>query len=76
MNKEIENQYQNIISNFPNIIPIENEISHIKIELNNGIILEINFSKYPKKPKVKLINQSGEVYKKLNDDIISLQEWK
>ncbi|MFX1411517.1 MAG: Mov34/MPN/PAD-1 family protein [Promethearchaeota archaeon] len=76
MIEEIEKQYQNIIEHFPNNVTIENKISHINIKLNRGIILEIDYSKYPKKPKVKLINQSGEFYKKLNDDIISLKNWK
>jgi proteasome lid subunit RPN8/RPN11 len=74
--KEIELQYQNIIEHFPNAIPIENEISHIRIELNKGLIVEIDYSKYPKKPKVTLINKSGKVYKKLNNDITSLKNWK
>jgi proteasome lid subunit RPN8/RPN11 len=69
-------QYQNIIEHLPNAETIENRISHIKIELIKGIMLEIDYSKYPKKPKVKLINQSGTVYKKLNNDITSLKNWK
>jgi proteasome lid subunit RPN8/RPN11 len=76
MIKEIEQQFQNIISNFPNTVAIKNQISHIKIELIKGIILEINYTKYPKKPKVRLINQSGKVYKNLNNDITSLKNWK
>ncbi len=76
MIKEIEIQYQNIIENFPNAETIENKISHIKIGLIKGIMLEIDYSKYPKKPKVKIINQSGKVYKKLNNDITSLKNWK
>ncbi|MFX0022527.1 MAG: Mov34/MPN/PAD-1 family protein [Candidatus Hermodarchaeota archaeon] len=76
MSNEIEIEYQNIIKHFPNSITIGNKITHIKIELIKGIILEISYSKYPKKPKVKLINQSGKVYKKLNNDITSLKNWK
>jgi len=76
MIKEIELQYQNIIEHYPNTVTIENEITHIKIELIKEIILEIDYSKYPKKPKVKLINQAGKVYKKLSNDITSLKNWK
>lgn len=76
MIKEIESQYQNIIEHYPNTVTIENNITHIKIELIKGIILEIDYSKYPKKPKVKLINQTGKVYKKLSNDITSLKNWK
>ncbi len=61
MSKEGELQYQNIIEQFPNTATIENKITHIKIELIQGIILEIDYSKYPKKPKVKLINQTGKI---------------
>lgn len=76
MSKEIELQYQNIIDHFPNSTTIGNKITHIKIEIIKGIILEVNYSKFPKKPKVKLINQTGKVYKKLNNDVISLRNWK
>jgi len=76
MSKEIEIQYQNILEHFPNIVNVENKITHLKIELIKRIILEIDYSKYPKRPKVKLINQSGQVYKKLNHDVTSLKNWK
>lgn len=76
MINEIENQYQNIIEIYPSAIAIDNKISHIKIELPHNIILEVDYSKYPKKPKVILINQSGDVYKNLNNDISSLKNWK
>ncbi|MFX1557994.1 MAG: Mov34/MPN/PAD-1 family protein [Promethearchaeota archaeon] len=75
MNNEIGKQYQDIINHFPNSIIVDNKITHIKIELSKGIILEIDYSKYPKKPKVRLINQSGKVYKNLNNEIISLKKW-
>ncbi|MFX1497677.1 MAG: Mov34/MPN/PAD-1 family protein [Promethearchaeota archaeon] len=76
MINEIEKQYQDIIENYPNALAIRNSISHIKIDLSNKIILEINYSKYPKRPKVILINQSGSIYKNLNNEITSLKNWK
>jgi len=76
MSKEIEIQYQNILEHYPNLVIIENKITHIKIELIQGIILEIDYSKYPKKPKVKLINQTGKAYKKLSNEVNSLQNWR
>jgi proteasome lid subunit RPN8/RPN11 len=76
MSEEILSQYKSIVENFPNVILVNDEISHIKIELIKGITLEIDFTKYPKKPKVKLFNQSGKVYKKLNNDIDGLKNWK
>ena len=73
---KIEKLYQNIIKHFPNTKTYGNGISHVKIEINKGIIIDIDYSKYPKKPKVKLINQTGKIYKKLDNDIISLKNWK
>ncbi len=73
---KIEKQYQNIIKYFPNTETYGNNISHVKIELNKGIIVDIDYSKYPKKPRVKLINQTGKIYKKLYNDVVSLKNWK
>ncbi len=75
MIKEIELQYQKILEYIPNTVTIENSISHIEIKLNRGLVLEIDYSKYPKRPKVTLINQSGKVYKNINNEIISLKNW-
>ncbi|MFX1277797.1 MAG: Mov34/MPN/PAD-1 family protein [Promethearchaeota archaeon] len=76
MSEEIEKQYQNIVEHFPNTVIVNNQITHIKIELITGIILEIDYSNYPKRPKLKIINQSGKVYKKLKNDVSSLNNWK
>ena len=76
MSEEILTQYKDLIENFPNAILVNDKISHVIIELIKGITLEIDFTKYPKKPKVKLFNQSGKVYKKLNNDIDYLKNWK
>lgn len=76
MDTNIEKQYQNIIEEFPNAINYGNDIFHVFIELSRGIIVEIDYSKYPKKPKVRLINQDGEIYRRLNNDVISLKNWK
>jgi proteasome lid subunit RPN8/RPN11 len=76
MSEEILTQYEVIIENFPDAILVNEKISHLKIELIKGITLEIDFTKYPKKPKVKLFNQFGKVYKKANDDIECLKNWK
>ena len=76
MSEEILSQYKAIIENFPNVILVNDKISHMRIELIKGITLEIDFTKYPKKPKVKLFNQSGKVYKKANNDIDCLKNWR
>ncbi len=72
----IEDQYQNIIKYFPNAEIYDNLISHISIQLKKGTILEIDYRNFPKKPKVKLINQNGDIYKKLDRLIYSLNTWK
>lgn len=76
MNEEILSQYKAIIENFPNSILVNDKISHVRIGLIKEITLEIDFTKYPKKPKVKLFNQSEKVYKKLINDIDYLKNWK
>lgn len=72
----LEDQYQNIIKSFPNVETYNNLISHISIQLKKGNILEIDYGNFPKKPKVKLINQYGYIYKKLDRIIYSLNTWK
>ncbi len=72
----LENQYQDIIKHFPNVKLNNNLISHLSITIKNGNILEIDYRNFPKKPKVKLINQKGEVYRKLDRAIYSLNTWK
>ncbi|MFW9951847.1 MAG: Mov34/MPN/PAD-1 family protein [Candidatus Thorarchaeota archaeon] len=72
----IQNQYQNIIKYFPSIKLYNNLISHISIEIKNGIYLEVDYGNFPRKPKVKLINQNGHIYKNLDHVIYSLNTWK
>ena len=75
MSEEILSQYKAIIENFPNVILVNDKISHMRIELIKGITLEIDFTKYPKKPNVKLFDQSGKVNKKANNEIDCLKNW-
>ena len=76
MSEEVLSQYKVIIENFPNAILVNGKVSHMRIELIKGIILEIDFTKYPKKPKVKLFNQYGKDNKKANNEIDCLKNWK
>jgi proteasome lid subunit RPN8/RPN11 len=73
---EIEDQFQKIVNEFPEVKTYNNVISHITISLSRGIILEIDYGNFPKKPKVILINQNGEIFKKLDTFIYSLNNWK
>ena len=73
---EIEDQFQKIVNEFPEVNTYNNIISHIAISLSRGIILEIDYGNFPKKPKVILVNQNGEIFKKLDTFIYSLNNWK
>lgn len=73
---EIEDQFQKIIKEFPEVNTYNNLISHITICLSRGIILEIDYRNFPKKPKVILINQNGEIFRNLDNFIDSLAKWK
>ena len=72
----LEEEYQKIIESFPNAIIVDNYISHLKIPLVNNRFLDIDYKKYPKRPKVLLIKPNGEIYKNLDSMISSLKNWK
>ncbi|MBY9006969.1 MAG: Mov34/MPN/PAD-1 family protein [Candidatus Lokiarchaeota archaeon] len=72
----LEDQFQKIIEVFPNALTVNNLISHIKIPLQNSVFLVINFKNYPKKPKISLINMSGQIFGNLEMMISSLRTWK
>ena len=72
----LEQEYQKVLEAFPNAILVNNLIYHIKILLINNVFLDIDYKKYPKKPKVLFIKSNGEIYKDLDDMISSLKRWK
>ena len=72
----IEEQFQKIMSAFPNVKTVENSIYHIEISLKKKVSLDIYYKTYPKRPKVKLIKSDGTIFKNLNMIITSLQTWK
>ena len=71
----IEEEYQKVINTFPQAQIIDGYISHITIPLGNGIVLEINFKNYPKRPKVILVRPDGQVYNNLNSMVSTLKYW-
>ena len=73
--EKIEQQYQKIILKFPEAIVIDNSITHVSIPLKDNIFLDINYKKYPKKPKIKLIKSEGQIYSKLDSILPSLKNW-
>ena len=72
----IENQYEKVIEFYPNVILENNIISHVKIPLRKGYFLEINFSRYPKKPIVSLIRTDNRVYRKIDKITPLLNRWE
>ncbi|MFX0069799.1 MAG: Mov34/MPN/PAD-1 family protein [Candidatus Hermodarchaeota archaeon] len=72
----IEEEYKKIIETFPNALMVNDFIYHIKIPLINDVFLDIDFKKYPKRPKVILIKSNGETYKNLEIMILTLMRWK
>ena len=74
--EKIEEQYQKIITTYPNAYPVDNVISHMAIPLVNNVLLDIEFNRYPNKPKVKLIKPDGQVYKKSDEMSPTLKNWQ
>ncbi|MGQ4873932.1 MAG: Mov34/MPN/PAD-1 family protein [Promethearchaeia archaeon] len=72
----IDKEFELIAEFFPNIISVNNQIDHLRLELEGGIILDINYKNYPKKPKILLINNKGEIFKNLDTMILKLKKWK
>ncbi len=72
--EKIEEEYKKIIETFPNASIVNNLIYCIQIPLINDVYLNIDFKKYPKKPKVILTKSNGEIYKNLI--IGTLKNWK
>ncbi|MFX0074178.1 MAG: hypothetical protein ACFE96_01950 [Candidatus Hermodarchaeota archaeon] len=64
-----------IIEKYPKVVSLEEQNYHLLLKLNGGILLEINFRKYPKKLKAFLINDKGEKFK-LGRVVSSLRDWK
>ncbi|MFX1446313.1 MAG: hypothetical protein ACFFHV_23200 [Promethearchaeota archaeon] len=72
--EKIEEEYKKIIESFPNASIVNNLIYHIQIPLINDVYLNIDFKKYPKRPRVILTKSNGEIYNNLM--IGSLKNWK
>ena len=72
----IEEQYRKIMETYPEARLIDNAIYHINVPILKEVWLEINYKKFPKQPKVKLIKANGEVYDKLEKMVDSLKKWK
>lgn len=72
----IEDQYQRLIEKFPEAQTVNNLISHLRIHLENNVILDLDYTKYPKRPKINLIKPNGERFTNLDMMVSSLKTWK
>ena len=72
----IEEQYSKIIKSYPDAKVIDDLIYQIKIPLINNVFLEINYKKFPNKPKVIMVKSDGTEFKDLDNFIPSLKKWK
>ena len=59
----IEEQYKEINETFPEIKFIGKTKYHLRYEVNNDVFLDLVFKNYPKKPKAKLIDTDGKIFK-------------
>lgn len=73
---ELRNEeYQKVIAKYPDAISLKGDNSHLLLKIYDGILLEIDFRRYPKKLKACLINNIGDKFK-LSRVVPSLWNWK
>jgi hypothetical protein len=68
-------EYLKILDRFPDVTSVGGNNYHLFFKINGGILLEIDFRKYPKKIKAYLINVK-KVKFKLSRIVSSLRNWK
>ena len=68
-------EYLKVLDKFPDVISIGGNNFHLHFKINDEILLEVNFRKYPKKLKAYLINNNKEYKFKLNRIVSSLRNW-
>jgi hypothetical protein len=69
-----KNEYQKVIEKYPDVFSLEGDDYHLIFKINEGILLEIDFRKYPKKLKAYLINDKSDKFK-LSRVVSSLRYW-
>ena len=72
----IEDQYYKVFEKYPQLETVNTLIHHLRIPLINNVFLDLDFKKYPKRPKAKLIKPNGEEFDNLKTMITSLKTWK
>ena len=67
-------EYRKVLEKFPDVISIGGDDFHLHLEINDEILLEVDFRKYPKKLKAYLIRNKADKFK-LNRIVTSLRYW-
>jgi hypothetical protein len=70
----LEEQYEEIIGAYPEASTVRGAIFHLQIPVYKEILLDINYKKYPKRPKAKLVEidvNSFNLYRVVS----SLRDW-
>ena len=67
-------EYRKVLEKFPDVISISGDDFHLHLEINDEILLEVDFRKYPKKLKAYLIRNKADKFK-LNRIVTSLRYW-
>jgi len=68
-------QYLKVLDKFPDVISVGGDNFHLHFKINNEILLEVDFRKYPRKMKAYLINYNKEYKFKLSRTVYSLRNW-
>ncbi len=67
-------QYLKVLDKFPDVISVGGNNFRLHFEIKKGIMLEVDFRKYPKKVKAYLVNDKRERFK-LSRIVSSLRGW-
>jgi len=65
-------EYRKVLEKFPDVISIGGDDFHLHLEINDEILLEVDFRKYPKKLKAYLIRSKADKFK-LNKIVTTLR---
>jgi hypothetical protein len=70
----LEEHFQEVIAAYPETSTLREAIYHLQIPVDKKIFLDINYKKYPKRPKVKLVELDGKSLN-LYRIVSSLRDW-
>jgi len=67
-------EYRKVLEKFPDVISIGGDNFHLHFQINDEILLEVDFRKYPKKMAAYLIKNKTDKFK-LSKIVTSLRYW-